>query len=196
MSWPNDGSTVVIDRFGFVGSPFIVFNFTANSHSVFLAPTSSGRIIMAEKKVLFLLSAHLPCLFHWLTHSLHVLSGHNPRQDTFPHHYKNQEITPTDLGQIHMSNIWAELDLLCPVQWNRGNRFKRANHKLNQACVCLCAYMALCLLSQMLMQLKNLALEAETELERQDEALDILTSSTDRATMHIDKHTCRMKRLL
>ncbi|XP_029929904.1 synaptosomal-associated protein 47 [Myripristis murdjan] len=51
-------------------------------------------------------------------------------------------------------------------------------------------------LKQMLMQLKNLALEAETELERQDEALDVLTSSTDRATMHIDKHTCRMKRLL
>lgn len=56
--------------------------------------------------------------------------------------------------------------------------------------------MALCLLSQMLMQLKNLALEAETELERQDEALDVLTTSTDQATMHIDKHTCRMKRLL
>ncbi|XP_061776536.1 synaptosomal-associated protein 47 [Nerophis ophidion] len=51
-------------------------------------------------------------------------------------------------------------------------------------------------LKQMLMQLKNLALEAETELERQDEALDVLTSSTDRATMHIEKHTCRMKRLL
>ncbi|XP_071377545.1 synaptosomal-associated protein 47 [Centroberyx affinis] len=51
-------------------------------------------------------------------------------------------------------------------------------------------------LKQMLMQLKNLALEAETELERQDEALDVLTSSTDQATMHIDKHTCRMKRLL
>ncbi|TKS79719.1 Synaptosomal-associated protein 47 [Collichthys lucidus] len=51
-------------------------------------------------------------------------------------------------------------------------------------------------LKQMLMQLKNLALEAETELERQDEVLDVLTSSTDRATMHIDKHTCRMKRLL
>ncbi|XP_034145912.1 synaptosomal-associated protein 47 isoform X1 [Esox lucius] len=51
-------------------------------------------------------------------------------------------------------------------------------------------------LRQMLMQLKNLALEAETELERQDEALDVLTASTDRATMHIDKHTCRMKRLL
>ncbi|XP_016525210.1 synaptosomal-associated protein 47 isoform X3 [Poecilia formosa] len=49
---------------------------------------------------------------------------------------------------------------------------------------------------QMLMQLKNLALEAETELERQDEVLDVLTSSTDRATMHIGKHTCRMKRLL
>ncbi|XP_061588424.1 synaptosomal-associated protein 47 [Cololabis saira] len=51
-------------------------------------------------------------------------------------------------------------------------------------------------LKQMLMQLKNLALEAETELERQDEALDVLTSSTDRATMHIEKHTCRMKKLL
>ncbi|XP_016525209.1 synaptosomal-associated protein 47 isoform X2 [Poecilia formosa] len=51
-------------------------------------------------------------------------------------------------------------------------------------------------LKQMLMQLKNLALEAETELERQDEVLDVLTSSTDRATMHIGKHTCRMKRLL
>ncbi|XP_029381532.1 synaptosomal-associated protein 47 [Echeneis naucrates] len=51
-------------------------------------------------------------------------------------------------------------------------------------------------LKQMLRQLKNLALEAETELERQDEVLDVLTSSTDRATMHIEKHTCRMKRLL
>lgn len=51
-------------------------------------------------------------------------------------------------------------------------------------------------LKQMLMQLKNLALEAETELERQDEVLDVLTSSTDQATMHIEKHTCRMKRLL
>ncbi|XP_032421523.1 synaptosomal-associated protein 47 isoform X2 [Xiphophorus hellerii] len=51
-------------------------------------------------------------------------------------------------------------------------------------------------LKQMLMQLKNLALEAETELERQDEVLDVLTSSTDRATMHIGKHTCRMKRLM
>lgn len=55
-------------------------------------------------------------------------------------------------------------------------------------CVCVCL--------QMLMQLKNLALEAETELERQDEVLDVLSSSTDQATMHIEKHTCRMKRLL
>lgn len=56
--------------------------------------------------------------------------------------------------------------------------------------------MFLSLFSQMLMQLKSLALDAETELERQDEALDVLTTSTDQATMHIDKHTCRMKRLL
>lgn len=53
-----------------------------------------------------------------------------------------------------------------------------------------------CACLQMLLQLKNLALEAETELERQDEVLDVLTSSTDRTTMQIGKHTCRMKRLL
>ncbi|XP_036375216.1 synaptosomal-associated protein 47 isoform X2 [Megalops cyprinoides] len=51
-------------------------------------------------------------------------------------------------------------------------------------------------LKQMLMQLKNLALEAETELERQDEALDAIASSTDRATTHIEKHTRRMRKLL
>ncbi|KAG5842153.1 hypothetical protein ANANG_G00174630 [Anguilla anguilla] len=51
-------------------------------------------------------------------------------------------------------------------------------------------------LKQMLMQLKTLALEAETELERQDEALDAIASSTDHATMHIDKHTRRMRKLL
>ncbi|XP_063075379.1 synaptosomal-associated protein 47 isoform X2 [Engraulis encrasicolus] len=51
-------------------------------------------------------------------------------------------------------------------------------------------------LRQMLLQLKSLALEAETELERQDEALDALVSSTDRATMTIDKHTRRMRKLL
>uniref|UniRef100_A0A1A7Y8S7 Synaptosomal-associated protein 47 n=1 Tax=Iconisemion striatum TaxID=60296 RepID=A0A1A7Y8S7_9TELE len=51
-------------------------------------------------------------------------------------------------------------------------------------------------LKQMLLQLKNLALEAETELERQDEVLDVLTNSTDKTTMQIGKHTSRMKRLL
>lgn len=60
-------------------------------------------------------------------------------------------------------------------------------------------FTALCvfrLSAQMLMQLKNLALEAETELERQDEALDAIASSTDHATTHIDKHTRRMRKLL
>ncbi|MBN3274702.1 SNP47 protein, partial [Polyodon spathula] len=51
-------------------------------------------------------------------------------------------------------------------------------------------------LKQMVMQLKSLALEAEAELERQDEALDIITSSVDHATTHIDKHTRRMRKLL
>lgn len=48
----------------------------------------------------------------------------------------------------------------------------------------------------MLLQLKSLALEAETELERQDEVLDVLTNSADRTTMQIGKHTNRIKRLL
>ncbi|XP_037537697.1 synaptosomal-associated protein 47 [Nematolebias whitei] len=51
-------------------------------------------------------------------------------------------------------------------------------------------------LKQMLLQLKHLALEAESELERQDEVLDVLTNSADRTTMQIGKHTNRMKRLL
>ncbi|XP_077374850.1 synaptosomal-associated protein 47 [Festucalex cinctus] len=51
-------------------------------------------------------------------------------------------------------------------------------------------------LKQMLLQLKSLAMEAETELERQDEALNVLTNSADQANMTIGKHTCRMKRLL
>ncbi|KAK7944499.1 hypothetical protein WMY93_000227 [Mugilogobius chulae] len=49
---------------------------------------------------------------------------------------------------------------------------------------------------KMLLQLKSLALEAETELERQDEVLDVLTNSADRTTMQIGKHTNRIKRLL
>ncbi|KAI4809491.1 hypothetical protein KUCAC02_018370 [Chaenocephalus aceratus] len=50
--------------------------------------------------------------------------------------------------------------------------------------------------AQELKQLKSLALEAETELERQDDVLNDLTSSTDRATMNVEKHTCRIKKLL
>ncbi|XP_028329393.1 synaptosomal-associated protein 47 [Gouania willdenowi] len=51
-------------------------------------------------------------------------------------------------------------------------------------------------LKQMLMQLRTLALEAESELERQDEVLDVLTSSTDRVSMSIERQTGRMRRLL
>ena len=124
----------------FVGSPFIGFHFTANSHSVFVAPTSSGRIIMAEKKKCYSSSLLISPVFStdWLTHSM---SSRDITLDKtlFPTTTRIKRLTPTDLGQIYMSNIWAELDLLCPVQWIRGNRFKRANHKLVQACVCVCA---------------------------------------------------------
>uniref|UniRef100_A0A672SXU4 Synaptosomal-associated protein 47 n=1 Tax=Sinocyclocheilus grahami TaxID=75366 RepID=A0A672SXU4_SINGR len=40
------------------------------------------------------------------------------------------------------------------------------------------------------------SLEAETELERQDEALDELSCSADRTTMNINRHTRRMRKLL
>ncbi|XP_062978932.1 synaptosomal-associated protein 47 [Elgaria multicarinata webbii] len=50
-------------------------------------------------------------------------------------------------------------------------------------------------LKQILRKLKGLALETETELERQDEALDVITSAADRATMNIDKQNRRMKKL-
>ncbi|EPY84957.1 hypothetical protein CB1_000422010 [Camelus ferus] len=48
---------------------------------------------------------------------------------------------------------------------------------------------------EILKKLKDLALDAETELERQDEALDDLTAAVDRTTLTIDKHNRRMKKL-
>ncbi|XP_062950413.1 synaptosomal-associated protein 47 isoform X2 [Cynocephalus volans] len=50
-------------------------------------------------------------------------------------------------------------------------------------------------LMQILRKLKGLALDAEAELERQEEALDGITAAVDRATLTIDKHNRRMKRL-
>ncbi|XP_074053868.1 synaptosomal-associated protein 47 [Macrotis lagotis] len=51
-------------------------------------------------------------------------------------------------------------------------------------------------LRQILKKLKSIALETETELERQDEVLDGLTSSVERTTLTIDKQNRRMKKLL
>ncbi|XP_053428240.1 synaptosomal-associated protein 47-like isoform X5 [Nycticebus coucang] len=50
-------------------------------------------------------------------------------------------------------------------------------------------------LTQILRRMKGMALDAETELERQDEALDSITTAVDRATLTIDKHNRRMKKL-
>lgn len=50
-------------------------------------------------------------------------------------------------------------------------------------------------LRQILRKLKGLALDAEMELERQDEALDGITASVDRTTLTIDKQNRRMKKL-
>lgn len=53
-----------------------------------------------------------------------------------------------------------------------------------------------CVCVKMLLQLKSLALEADSELQRQDEALDVLMSSSERSTATIDTHTRRMRKLL
>ncbi|NXN87049.1 SNP47 protein, partial [Bombycilla garrulus] len=50
-------------------------------------------------------------------------------------------------------------------------------------------------LRQILQKLKGLALETEAELERQDEALDSIGSSVDRATLTIERQNRRMRRL-
>lgn len=50
-------------------------------------------------------------------------------------------------------------------------------------------------LRQILRKLKGLALDAQTELERQDEALDDIATAVDRTTITIDKQNRRMKKL-
>lgn len=51
------------------------------------------------------------------------------------------------------------------------------------------------LVPQILRKLKGLALDAEMELERQDEALDGIAAAVDRTTLTIDKQNRRMKKL-
>lgn len=51
-------------------------------------------------------------------------------------------------------------------------------------------------LTQILSKLKGLALDTEAELERQDAALDGITVAVDRATLTVDKHNRRMRKLL
>ncbi|XP_014729215.1 PREDICTED: synaptosomal-associated protein 47 [Sturnus vulgaris] len=50
-------------------------------------------------------------------------------------------------------------------------------------------------LRQILQKLKGLALQTEAELERQDEALDSIGSSVERATLTMERHSRRMRRL-
>lgn len=51
-------------------------------------------------------------------------------------------------------------------------------------------------LRKILMKLKTIALDTETELQKQEEALEVISSSTDRATLSIDKQNHRMRKLL
>lgn len=50
-------------------------------------------------------------------------------------------------------------------------------------------------LRQILGKLKGLAMDVKAELQRQDEALDGITTAVDRTTLTIDKHTRRVKKL-
>lgn len=60
-----------------------------------------------------------------------------------------------------------------------------------EICTCLSS-----VLPQILSKLKGLALDTEAELERQDEALDGITVAVDQATLTVDKHNRRMRKLL
>ncbi|XP_048385666.1 synaptosomal-associated protein 47 [Stegostoma tigrinum] len=51
-------------------------------------------------------------------------------------------------------------------------------------------------LRQILRKLKTIALDTEAELERQDEVLDVISSSTDQATSRINMSHRRMRKLL
>ncbi|XP_023563530.1 synaptosomal-associated protein 47 isoform X2 [Octodon degus] len=51
-------------------------------------------------------------------------------------------------------------------------------------------------LTQILRKLKGLALDTEAELERQDAALEGITTAVEHATLTTDKHNRRMKRLM
>lgn len=50
--------------------------------------------------------------------------------------------------------------------------------------------------SQILSKMKGLALDTEAELEHQDAALDGITVAVDRATLNVDKHNRRMRKLM
>lgn len=100
--------------------------------------------------------------------------------------------SPTDTVDWHQAGLQRCQDTDLPQEVPAGELSQLQVH-VQQPCVSQAEAQEL---KQMLMQLKNLALEAETELERQDDVLDVLTNSTDRTTMQIGKHTNRMKRLL
>lgn len=51
-------------------------------------------------------------------------------------------------------------------------------------------------LTQILSKMKGLALDTEAELEHQDAALDGITVAVDRATLNVDKHNRRMRKLM
>uniref|UniRef100_A0A8C9ZWQ4 Synaptosomal-associated protein 47 n=1 Tax=Sander lucioperca TaxID=283035 RepID=A0A8C9ZWQ4_SANLU len=125
------------------------------------------------------------------------LSAKMPEAMSFMNEYTAFKTTPPHVKTFNPHDFWTQLlvsllDRNLPLEVPAGELSQLQVHVLQPSVSQAEAQE----LKQMLMQLKNLALEAETELERQDDVLDELTSSTDRATMHIEKHTCRMKRLL
>lgn len=65
-----------------------------------------------------------------------------------------------------------------------------AEKRMGTLCVCHFCFF------QILSKLKGLALDTEAELERQDAALDGITVAVDRATLTVDKHNRRMRKLL
>ncbi|MCJ8731118.1 hypothetical protein PDJAM_G00195710 [Pangasius djambal] len=126
---------------------------------------------------------------------LYVLEVQYKKKVEFSRDYSGFQATPSDDITPGSTAFWgagASSDSDVPVQLPAGDLTPVQLH-VQQNTVSQEEAQEL---KQMLLQLKSLALEADSELQRQDEALDVLMSSSDRSTATIDTHTRRIRKLL
>ncbi|KAI5104605.1 synaptosomal-associated protein 47, partial [Silurus meridionalis] len=130
-----------------------------------------------------------------MAEALCVLKAQYKKKVEFARDYSGFQATPGDditPGSGALRGAGVSLDSNVPVQLAAGDLTPVQLH-VQQNTVSQEEAQEL---KQMLLQLKSLALEADSELQRQDESLDVLMSSSERSTVTIDTHTRRMRKLL